>query len=116
VALEDVAVTLIEKFGRDVTLLSKSATPDDTAAPWDGAASEGTESTIKAAMTEFNNDQIDGTAVQKGDHLSYVAAKGNVAISTADTIVDGGKRWRIIAAQLLKPGTVEYLWILQLRA
>lgn len=115
-ALEDTVVRLIAKKGRDVELLTKSATPDNAAAPWDGAASEGKPTIVKAVMLDFESNQIDGTVIQAGDQLAYVAAKGNAAIDTSDTIVDDGKRWRIMAADLLKPGNVEFLWTLQLRA
>ena len=115
-ALEDTAVRLIEKFGRDAEILIKSSTPDVAAEPWDGAVSEGASETVKAVFLEFDDDQIDGTVIQAGDQRVLVAAKGNPAIDTADSIVDGGRRWRIVRANLLKPGTVEYLWTLQVRA
>lgn len=115
-ALEDTAVRLIAKFGRDASILIKGSAADTPAEPWDGAVSEGVPETVKAVFLDFNANQIDGTVIQAGDQRVLVAAKGNPAIDTADTILDGDKRWRIVAANLLKPGTVEYLWTLQVRA
>ncbi len=115
-ALEDTAVKLIAKFGRDVSLLTRSVTPDDAAAPWDATSSEGKPSTVRAVFLDFSADQIDGTVIQSTDVRALVAAKGNAAITTADTILDGAIRYKIEAADLLEPGDVEYIWTLQLRA
>lgn len=115
-ALEDTAVRLIEKFGRDASILIKASAPDVAGEPWDGAVSEGTPQTVKAVFLDFDANQIDGTVIQAGDQRVLVAAKGNPAIDTADSIIDGGRRWRIVNANLLKPGTVEYLWTLQVRS
>lgn len=115
-ALEDTAVRLIAKYGRDATVKIKAESPDDANAPWDGAASDGESATVKAVFLDFDDNQIDGTVIQRGDQLVYVAAKGNPAIDTADTITDSGRDWRIVGAKLLKPGNTEYLWTLQVRA
>lgn len=115
-ALEDTAVKLIAKFGRSATLNVKATAPDDVDSPWDGAASDGVGSVVSAVFLDFEDNQIDGTVIQRGDQLVYVAAKGNPAVDTADSITDGGKTWKIVNANLLKPGNIEYLWTLQVRA
>ena len=115
-ALEDTAVRLIAKFGRDATLLRKSLTPADDAAPWDSNDSEGATVAIKAAFIAFNKNQIDGTLVQAGDQVALIAAKATTPITDSDTILDGGARWRIISTELIKPGDIEYLWKCQVRA
>ena len=115
-ALEDTAVRLIAKFGRPATLLRKSLTPDDPATPWDSNNSEGATVSITAAFVAFNKNQIDGTVIQAGDQVCLVAAKATTPITDNDTILDGGARWRIIATELIKPGTIEYLWKCQVRS
>ena len=115
-ALEDTAVRLIARFGRDASIKIKATAPDDPTAPWDGAASDGVPTIVKAVFLDFDANQIDGTTIQGGDQKVLVAAKGNPAIDTADTITDDGKEWRIVSAMLLKPGVTEYLWTLQVRA
>jgi hypothetical protein len=116
VALEDTAETLIAKFGRAATLLKHTGVSANPAAPWDGAASEGVSTAIKAVFVNFKADQIDGTVIQAGDVSILVAAKATADIGTDDTIIDGDRRWRIIAASLVKPGAVSYLWKLQARS
>lgn len=115
-ALEDTAVRLIAKFGRSATLLRKSLTPDDPAAPWDSNDSEGASVAITAAFVQFNKDQIDGTTIHAGDQLALIAAKASTPITDSDTILDGGARWRVINAELIKPGNIEYLWKAQVRS
>ena len=115
-ALEDTAVRLIAKFGRDASILLKGSAADTPSEPWDGAVSEGVPETVKAVFLDFADNQIDGTVIQAGDQRVLVAAKGNPAIDTADSIIDGGRRWRVVNAELLKPGNTEYLWTLQVRA
>jgi hypothetical protein len=116
VALEDTAVRLIAKFGRSATLLRKSLTPDDPAAPWDSNDSEGASVPITAAFVAFKKDQIDGTVIHAGDMQVLIAAKATTPVSDSDTILDGGARWRIIATELIKPGSIEYLWKCQVRS
>lgn len=115
-ALEDTAEKLIDKFGRPASLLKKSLTPADPAKPWEGSASEGAAEDITAVFLDFNDDQIDGTVIKAGDQKVLVAAKATADISTEDSIVDSGRTWRIKAANLLKPGSVAYIWTLQVRS
>ena len=115
-ALEDTAVKLIAKFGRTASLLRRAAVPDDTNAPWDATASEGVSESITAVFVGFKDDQIDGQTIQSGDQMALIAAKATTGLGTEDSIVDGGRTWRIIAAELIKPGSVEYLWKCQVRA
>ena len=115
-ALEDTAVRLIAKFGRAASLLRRNSTPDDPAAPWDATASEGVPIAITAAFVQFNDDQRDGTVIQSGDQMALIAAKATTPIGAEDTILDGGRRWRIINVTLVKPGLIEYLWKCQVRA
>jgi hypothetical protein len=114
-ALEDTAAQLISKFGRTSSLLKKSLVPADPLKPWEGSASEGSAQSIEAVFLDFDSNQIDGTVIKAGDQKVLVAAKPTAAISTEDSISDGGKTWRIVSANLLAPGTVAYLWTLQVR-
>lgn len=114
-ALEQTAVKLIAKFGRAATLLRKSLTPDDPAAPWDSNDSEGASVAITAAFVKFNTQQIDGTVIQAGDQQALVAALATTPITDSDTILDGGKRWRILNVELVQPGAIEYLYKCQVR-
>lgn len=115
-ALEDTAVRLIKKFGRQTQVLIRATAPDTAGEPWDGNVSEGVPQTVDAVFLDFDDDQIDGSVIQAGDQKVLIAAKGNPAIDTADSIIDAGRRWRIIDANLLKPGNVEFLWTLQVRS
>lgn len=114
-ALEETAVKLIAKFGRAATLLRKSLTPADAAAPWDSNASEGVSVAITAAFVKYNTNQIDGTTIHAGDQQALVAALATTPITDSDTILDGGKRWRIIGVELVQPGAIEYLYKCQVR-
>jgi len=115
-ALEDTAVKLIAKFGRSAALLRKSDILGDISKPWDGATTEGVSETVQAVFVNFKSPQIDGTTIQTGDMVCLIAAKSTTGIGTEDTIVDGTRKWRIISADLIQPGTIEYLWKLQVRS
>lgn len=115
-ALEDTAVKLINKFGRSAALLRKSDVLGDPAKPWDGAATEGVSETVQAVFVNYKGQQVDGTVIQAGDMQCLIAAKSTTGIGTEDTIVDGTRKWRIISADLIQPGTIEYLWKLQVRS
>jgi hypothetical protein len=113
-ALEDTAVKLITKFGRTAALLRKGDILNP-AAPWDGNSNEGVSESVTCVFVNFNNSQVDGQTVQLGDMQCLIAAKSTTGIGPEDSIVDGDTKWRVIAANLVKPGNTEYLWKLQVR-
>ena len=114
-SLAALAVRLISKNGRDVTLVQSSQTPDNPAQPWRGTDGNDTETVVRAAITNYDEEQVDGDLIRRGDRQAWVAADSGVAIEDYDYLVDGTVRWKIIDVNVIKPATVTVAYGLQLR-
>lgn len=108
--LAQVALDQIENFGRDCVLVRVTeATYNFTT----GANSGGsvTETTIKAVVTEYAQDQIDGSVIKKGDKLYTIAAKDLNAPALNDYLDD----WKILNVQTIQTGDTPLLYKCQVR-
>ena len=120
-ALEDTALALIQKFGqgRTVSLLVPAAAAADPAKPWevDPTSTESSISSLPAVVTPVAQNVIDGNSVRQGDETVLIAGKslGTTIPSTADKILDDGVEKNVVAVQRIRPGTVDYLYKLQVR-
>jgi len=119
----NLAERLINKHGRDVTLRKLSRTPEDSDMPWRGTDPDPEvgyefEQVVRAVFTDFNEDEIDGDQVRRGDKRLLVAAKpvAGTDLLKADSLLDEGSVYGIIRGNLLKPGTTEILYDFQVRA
>ncbi len=125
----DLAVRLINKNGRSVTLTQTTITPSVTE-PWKIASTATATATIKAVF--FLNEQSDFLAVLtqvagRGDQevtsalnekslQVLIAAKGLSFVPTpSDTLVDGDKTWEITRVDPTKPGPTAVMYELQVR-
>jgi hypothetical protein len=121
VALEDVALALIRKFGEDrtVSLLQPSSSPADPAKPWelDPTATE-TSTSAPAVVVPIRKGLIDGESIQAGDETVLIAglSLGTIIPRTDDKILDEGAEKAIVAVQRIRPGKTDFLWKLQVRS
>ena len=127
-ALEDTAKSLVEKFGRRVTL-SRTATTPNVTEPWKpGAQSTTTQSVFAVFDNDMGDDfmavltQVAGRGDQERTGLNarmskvYVAAKGVTITLDADTqIIDGDETLEITDFELIQPGVTPYLYVLQVQ-
>lgn len=119
----NLAERLINKHGRDVTLRKLSRVLEDADKPWRGtdvdpAVGYEFEHVVRAVFTDYNEDEIDGDEVRRGDKRLLVAAKSvpGVDLLKADSLLDEGSVYGIIRGNLLRPGTTEILYDFQVRA
>ena len=123
----------IEKNGRFVTLVKASRTPGNAAQPWRGPASPEVPADqlgpVKMAFIppsgndlgrRFTDDegQLTRTISQVGllaaDSVEALDAAAEVG--TYDSITDGGRAWKILEVEELKPAEKTVLYVLRLSA
>lgn len=81
---------------------------------------EGDPATTDArfAVVEFRSDLIDGTRIKSSDREIYMSPVGlGFAPSTQTEVVEavGGKPWKVIAVETVKPASVVCLYVLHCR-
>lgn len=114
------AKRLIEKYGRDVALHRKSDTPLDSAKPWRGPnpATATLVGTVKAAIFPYDEENIDGTLIRRGDERAWVAYTSltpPAAMEKLDTIIDGTIIYGVIKVNIIKPGDLVVAYEIQVR-
>lgn len=116
------AQRLITRHGRVMTFSKLSRTPGTPTKQWRGpsdAPASGYEFQIPATavVVDYNEEEIDGDQVRRGDKRLLVAAMPHAGVDLlrADTVLDGAGIYGIIKGSLLKPGTTEILYEFQIR-
>jgi hypothetical protein len=112
------AERLIAKNGRDVVLYKLSRTAATPAKPWEGAGTGFEDSaTVKAVITDYNEDEIDGEIIRQGDKKLLVAAKPSPTqdLLKFDKLDDAGSIYSVVRGNLLKPGVTSILYKFQIR-
>jgi len=105
--VSEITSTLAE-YGRSANLrtVTKSGTVyDPTLANADAD--------ITVVSGNYKQSLIDGTIIKQGDLQFFVQA--NAVIDTGNKIVDGTDVYNVMDVQLIKPGAVALLYILQCR-
>ncbi len=125
VSLAKTAERLIEENGRTVTLVQAGETAVDPAKPYGPDTSVGqTRHTVLGVITEFDNEDIDGTLIRRGDKRCLIAhnsivnvASGaeSIVIEDFDTLEDGTEVWKIEGVDTIHPGDIRIMYDLQLR-
>ena len=100
------AQRLINKFGRDITLITQTQSGTDYA-----PTITETSSMIKAVITNFSTNEIDGTIIQSSDKkiLTYDEIKPEQIVS-----IDG-QRLSIVNVDTVSPGDTKIIYKGQLR-
>jgi len=120
-ALQDVALALIRKFGEDrqVVLQRPTQAPADPTKPWEvnPTTTEATV-TVPAVVIPIARRLVDGTSVLAGDETVLIAglSLGATVPTPADKILDETVEKNIIAVQRVRPGKTDFLYKLQVRA
>lgn len=125
VSLANTAERLIEENGRTLTLVRAGETAADPAMPWRADTTAGeTRLDVIGVISEFKNEDFDGTLVRRGDKMALVAhnsvadeASGSdsVIIEEFDRLLDAGAEWKILGVEPIHPGSTRIMYILQLR-
>lgn len=100
------ATRLIDKFGRNVTKRTTTATGD----AWNPTVSN-VDVTIRAVSTSFQANEVDGTLIQMDDKLFLTYDE----VTTADSIVDGGEVLSVVGVKPINPGEVKIIYRVQCR-
>jgi len=109
-SLATTGASLISKFGRDVTL--KHVTEGSYDFSTGGVSGDSvTSETVKAVFTNYNDGQIDGSIVQRGDRLVLVSNDVTSEPKTNDII--GG--FKIVGVETIQPANDVLLYKLQVR-
>ena len=118
VSLASTALRLITANGRTVTFTVKTTTPADTNKPWRGTAASG-DTTFDAVsvIVPFENDDVDGKLVRRGDSRLFVAANSVTGqdMESVDTVTDRDELWKVIKVNDISPGNTLVLYEIQLR-
>lgn len=107
---------MIAEFGRIVTLSALEGTAD-SAKPWRG--NNPTQTTVPAAnvsavLSTVKHNATNRDLVKDGDMWAYIANTG-VSADAYEFLTDGGDKWKIIKAHVIRPGTEILLYKLHLR-
>lgn len=101
---------LIDRFGRDATLIKPGEPGDD---PW-SAASEPSESDIILVEIGYSMTNRDASLIEAGDKMTLVSSQG-LAPELPDKIRLDGEDYQVIDAQPLNPGGTKLLTEVQIR-
>ena len=100
----------IKDKGRDVTLRSvDEGSYDPQADSFTGQSN--TDTIIKAVITNFQKDEVDGQLVLQGDKRALMTTLPAIN----DKIIDGSTHYRVVSVEDIDPGTQAVLYKVQLR-
>lgn len=120
------AEKLIAKHGRDMDVKKLSREPADASKPWraggpppPGGPTWAESLTVKGVVVDYDEDDIDGTNIKRGDKRVLIAADTAVTagkdIADFDTVLDQGRPLSIIKCNVLEPGTTRIMYDVQCR-
>lgn len=127
-ALATTAQELIDELGRTITIIRFDQDPDDADEPWNGAANpRGTPDaslTTGAVFVEPSSATKLGMRAIPEDILKRLSAIAIVApgptntfdLATANEIIDGSLRQKVLIVDTLKPAAVALLYFLGVAA
>lgn len=116
--LAAVAKRLIDREGRDISIVKLDEDPADPTKPWrSSAAPRGSAATAvagKGVFVPLSGSDL-GLTFTSGDEDSTVclfpgSSDGGNQLEDFDEIIDGSQRWRIAETQVLQPGATRLLY------
>jgi hypothetical protein len=120
--LAAMAENLITESGREVTVVRYKQSADDSAKPWHGPGDPTTvpdaTDTVYAAFVapgSMGKYAQDVDAMKRCEQACLVGPGASFDLTTADEVVDGGVRWHVESATVVKPGATVLLYMLGLR-
>jgi hypothetical protein len=99
--LRSTAIQLIAKYGRNVTVI----TYENSGYDYDPVQTEETE-VIKAVVTSFRANEVDGTIIQKDDKMLITTSSLNIA----QKIQDGSRLYKIVSVDEIKPSDTAIIY------
>lgn len=108
--LAKIALDQIANFGRDCVLKRVTESSYNFTTGANGVGSIASQ-TIKAVVTDFEDKEIDGNLVKRGDKLYTIAAKDLIAPSLNDMIDD----YKILNIKTIQTGDTALLYKCQVR-
>ena len=106
--LAEDAEALSLEYGREMTLRTETASGD----AWNPTLTA-SDSTIVGVVTSFSKFEIANGLVDAQDKRILFA--GNVPVTNAKRIIDGGVEYSIVAIDEVKPGPVTMIYKAQVR-
>jgi hypothetical protein len=118
VSLAAKAKALIEANGRDLTFKTVSRAAADANKPWRGPSAAPTEFTLKGVVVDYDEDDVDGDLVRRGDKRVLVAQNsitGGQDMKIVDAMDDGGLDYKVVAVSPVAPGDTTIIYEIQAR-
>lgn len=109
------AKRLIEANGRTVTLVRKNRTPADAAKPWRAPASP-VDSTVASpigVIYPMEEKDENGTVFRTGKSqllLAHDSLSPTQNLDDIDHVLDGTTKYKVLEANVIKPGTVTVVY------
>ena len=113
----NLAQRLIAKHGRTITVRKLSETPADGAKPWRGTgASYEYAVEVIGVMTDYREEEIDGTNILVGDKRMLAASKDVAqSLQYATSLLDNEQVWSVEAVKVIEPGTTRIMYEMRVR-
>ena len=80
-----------------------------------GGPKVSTTVSVRAVITNYNQNEIDGTLIQREDKQAIIAGASVAKPDTFDELVRGSLRYKIVNVEEITPGGTPLLYKLQLR-
>ena len=122
VAAQNVARRLISENGRSLTFVKLSATPTNTAQPWDGNSRTSEDTvTVDGTFVQPSSSFLLGITTSQSDLFQKATSICIVAhpatgedLATYDQVIDGSLTWKIVTVETLQPGSLPVLYFVGL--
>lgn len=109
------AQELIDEYGQSVVLKKLDSSAADASKPWLDVNTSDVTATVKGVLLDYNERDVDGDLVRRGDMRAYVAHL-TTDYRDYDQLTDAeGRVFKIINVSLLNPGGTKLLYDMQLR-
>lgn len=110
---------LLNDFGYDLTLRRTTEGAYDPATGQTGASSDNDE-TVRAVLVNYDNREVDGTEIQRGDRQALISAVDSTGASitqpqTNDKLIGEGDQATVVNARVVKSGSSVIGYICQVR-